>query len=103
MNNANAKNADQPVMTLAQLFEEAKKRTLHPAKAVFVKYNPHLPASSELPQSDLIAILGQQEVLLFDTLAEGKDFIFIGSTAYLAEGMQLCDDLEEFVVNLSEW
>jgi hypothetical protein len=90
-------------MTLAQLFEEAKQGTLPLTKAVFLKHNPHLPPSSELSQSDLIATLATQEVLLFDTLEEGRGFAFIGSTAYLAEGMQLCDDFEEFVVNVSGW
>jgi len=92
-----------PSLTLAQLFEEANKETLSLTKAAFLKHNPHLPPSSELSQSDLIAILGSQEVLLFDALEEGSGYVFIGSTAYLAEGMQLCDDFEEFVVNVSGW
>jgi len=89
--------------TLSQVFDKAIEGTLPPAKAVFLNHNPHLPPSSELSQSDLIAILGSQEVMLFDALEEGSGYVFIGSTAYLAEGMQLCDDFEEFVINVSGW
>ena len=89
--------------TLSQVFDKAIEGTLPPAMAVFLKYSPHLPASNELSQSDLIATLGTQEVLLFDALEEGYGYVFIGSTAYLAEGMRLCDDFEEFVINVSGW
>lgn len=92
-------------MQLVELFDAAKAGSLPltPAKAVFVTPNSTLPESRTLPDDELIDRLGEQEVELFDSVAEGYGKVFIGSTAYLAEGMQLCDTFAEFVVNVSNW
>jgi hypothetical protein len=95
-------------MTLLDIFNAVKSGGLPLDKAVFLGVNPTLPKSSTLSETQILERLGGAEVRLFASIAEGAnspDFtgVFIGSTAYLAEGMQPCVSLEEFIVNVSGW
>jgi hypothetical protein len=75
-----------------------------PAKVVYIEKIPATdPPSSELSDSDLLAALGNRNVVLSDTLilAESssidrtKEYLFIGSTSYLKRGCER--DFSDFI------
>lgn len=96
-------------MTLYQLYLELKSKIQEedlPAKAVYIEKIPATdPPSSELSDSDLLAALGNRNIVLSDTLnlAESssneidrtKEYLFIGSTSYLKRGCER--DFSDFI------